>query len=213
MHPRLRLALIVAVVSLTAAGAAVASGAFSTGDVIPAGERAGIDAAPASVDQRLVAEGSTPVAGAWWMTTYESERLLDEDGAEMQPAGLPCLSLALRNPPAGTRLVRRWFCGERGDNGFNAAELPVTGPGGSEIILFGQVPESASTVEFVADGGERIRARTHEGPPDLHGDLWVVPVPAGKARASAEVVWASGINGRAEGRLDVSRDLNPRLAP
>jgi hypothetical protein len=212
MQPRLRLSLLVAVVSLTAAGAAVASGAFSTGDVIPAGEPAGVGAAPASVDQRVVAEGTTPVAGAWWMTTYESERLLDEEGAEMQPAGLPCLSLALRNPPAGTRLVRRWFCGERGDSGFNAAELPVSGPGGAEVILFGQAPETASTVEFAAEPSERIRARTHEGPADLHGNLWVIAVPAGKARTDPHVVWA-GVNGRAEGRLDVSRDLNSRLAP
>jgi hypothetical protein len=213
MNPRVRLVLLAAVVSLAAAGAAVASGALSTGDVLPAGEPVGVSAPPSAVDQRVVAEGSTPVGGSWWMTTYRSERLLDERGAEMQPAGLPCLSLVLRDPPAGTRLVRRWFCGERGEHGFNAAGLPVTGPGGSEIILFGQVPEGAATVEFTADGGERIRARSHEGPADLHGDLWVIPVPAGRARQSADVAWTSDASGRAEGKLDVSRDLGTRLAP
>jgi hypothetical protein len=205
--------LIAVAFSLAAAGAAVASGAFSVGDVIPAGEPNGVSAPPATVDQRVVAEGSTPVGGSWWMTAYNSQRLLDERGAEMQPAGLPCLSLILRDPPEGTRLVRRWFCGKRGEEGFNAAELPVTAPGASEVILFGQAPESASTVEFAADGGERIRARTHDGPPDLHGDLWVIPVPAGRVRRDASVAWSSATSGGAGGRLDVSRELSSRFAP
>jgi hypothetical protein len=206
-HP----AVLVSVVSLAVAGAAVASGTLSVGDAIPAGEPSGASAPPANVDQRVVAEGSTPVGGSWWMTTYDSKRLVDERGVEMQPAGLPCLSLILSDPPEGTRLVRRWFCGERGEQGFNAAGLPVTGPGGSEVILFGQAPETASGVEFSADGGERIHAPTHDGPADLRGNLWVIPVPAGKVRQDAEVAWES--NGRAEGRLGVSRELNARLAP
>lgn len=213
MRPRSHPALLAGIFSLVAASAAVASGALSIGDVIPAGEPSGVSTPPASVDQRVVAEGSTPVGGSWWITTYRSERLLDERGGEMQPAGLPCLSLILRDPPAGTRLVRRWFCGERGEKGFNVAELPVTGPSGSEVILFGQAPETASIVEFGAGGGERIRARTHDGPADLHGDLWVIPVPAGKVRQHPAVAWTPDATAQAEGRLDVSRELNTRLAP
>jgi hypothetical protein len=208
-HP----AVLASVFSLAAAGAAVASGALSIGDVIPAGEPRGVSVPPASVDQRVVAEGTTPVGGSWWMTTYRSQRLVDEHGAEMQPAGLPCFSLVLRDPPEGARLVRRWFCGERGERGFNVAELPVSGPRGSEVILFGQAPESASIVEFAADRGERIRSRTHDGPADFRGDLWVIPVPAGKVRQDPNVAWAPGANVPAEGQLDVSRELNTRLAP
>ena len=160
-----------------------------------------------------MAEGSTPVGGSWWITSYESERLLDSRGGEMQPAGLPCLSLILRDPPEGTRMVRRWFCGERGENGFNAAGLPVNAPAGSEVILFGQAPERASVVEFAGAGGQRIRARTHSGPPGVQGDLWVIPVPAADATQDGEVAWASEVHGPTGVRLDVSSDLNRRLAP
>jgi hypothetical protein len=214
MHPRVRLAVLAGVVSLAATGVAVAGGVFSVGDVIPAGApTGGVDAPRADVEQRVVAEGSTPVGGSWWITSYESERLLDSRGGEMQPAGLPCLSLILRDPPEGTRMVRRWFCGERGEDGFNAAGLPVNAPGGSEVILFGQAPERASVVEFAGAGGQRIRARTHSGPPGVQGDLWVIPVPATDATQDGEVAWASEVHGQTGVRLDVSSDLNRRLAP
>jgi hypothetical protein len=213
MSSRSHQVALAGVLSLAAAGAAIASGTVSVGDVLPVDEPAGVGAPRVEVEQRVVAEGSTPVAGPWWVTTYESERLLDDRGVEMQPAGLPCLSLILRDPPEGTRLVRRWFCGERGENGFNAAGLPVNAPGGSEVILFGQAPEAAAIVTFVGEGGERIQARTHDGPPSLHGNVWVVPVPGGKVRQDAEVAWAFAGSGETGGRLDVSRDLNERLTP
>jgi hypothetical protein len=199
---------------LAAAGvAAAASGTFSVGSVVPTGESTVAPDHRTTVDQRVLAEGTTPVAGPWGITAYQSERMVDSRGAEMQPPGVPCLSLILRHPPKGISLVSRWFCGERGEDGFNATGVPLEDASGhGEVVLFGQSPEAASMVELVTDGGGRIRARTHEGPADYLGDVWVIAAPPGMEDRNPQVHWMDPA-GRSRGQLDVAQQFEDRVTP
>jgi hypothetical protein len=210
-----RTVVVALVAGLAAAGlAAAATGTFSVGSIVPAGEPAGAPDYRTSVDQRVLAEGKSPVAGSWWITTYESERMLDTRGEEMQPAGLSCLSLVLTDPPKGVPLRSRWYCGEHGTGGFDAKGVPVSDAAGrSEVILFGRAPEAASMVELVADDGTRIRSRVHQGPPDYRGDVWAAVASPRLGDRHPRVDWIDPSGRRGGANLDVSREFEARLTP
>jgi hypothetical protein len=203
------------IAGVSAAGlAGAATGTFSVGDTVPAGEPAGEPGYRANVDQRVLAEGESPVAGPWWITTYESEKMLDTRGEEIQPAGLSCLSLVLTDPPAGVPLRSRWYCGEHGTGGFDAKGVPVTDAAGrAEVILFGRAPETASTVELTADDGTRIRSRVHEGPADYRGDVWALVASPDLEGRNPRVDWVVPSGRRGGAKLDVSPELGARLTP
>jgi hypothetical protein len=97
-----RTVIVVLAGGLAAAGVAVAaSGTFSVGSVVPTGESTVAPDHRTTVDQRVLAEGTTPVAGPWWITTYQSERMVDSRGAEMQPPGFRASALSSGTRPRG----------------------------------------------------------------------------------------------------------------
>jgi len=171
---RVALALVVAGCVAGAGAAAAASGVLSVGDVISAGEPSTPPEHELSVDETVLATGSTPVAGPWRMTTHQSE----QSGG--QPAGLPCIRLVLTDPPKGTPLGGSGFCGEVGQ-GFGAVSLPVvTDSGEAELLILGQAPEGAAAVRLTSADGATVRVATREGGAAYEGgDVFVMIVPPG----------------------------------
>jgi hypothetical protein len=73
------------------------------GTVIPKGE----GGVPRDSRSTVVATGTAPVVGSWQLDVSESTRLADpQTGEEFQPAGLPCLSVLLADPPEGVPVGR-----------------------------------------------------------------------------------------------------------
>jgi hypothetical protein len=201
-----RLVAVAVLAGLIAATAASAvGGVFSVGSVIPGGEPSGPPENRQTADETVLATGTSPIAGPWRMTAYESQGTV-ENGEVIEPAGLPCIRLMLSEPPAGTPFAGRGHCGERGSGGFDVAGLPVRDAGGrSEILLFGRTPESTSWVDVAGEGGRRLRAQLHEGPSNLSGDVWVVAAPPDLERPR---VTRSDGNGRAARTLDAAHEFD-----
>jgi hypothetical protein len=132
-------------------------------------------------DHTVVATGNASVAGPWQMEVYRSTRLADpETGEEYQPAGLPCLGVALLDPPSDTPTRLSGGCGEFPRTpGFGRAQIsvpPVKG-GVREILVYGRAPEHAAAVVLTAAGGVRTRVEPFEGPPNVSGDFYLIEIP------------------------------------
>jgi hypothetical protein len=133
----------------------------------------------------VVATGTAPVAGPWQVETYRSTRLADpETGEEYQPAGLPCLGIALLNPPPPTLKVSG-ACGSFPQTpGFSRLQHSVPTWGGApgqeirEVLVYGRAPERATRVEITSRRGPRKPARTYEGPRGVKGDYYLAALPA-----------------------------------
>ncbi len=169
-RPPLVLALGALLAASTAAGAA-------TG-VLPVGSGLGMPALTGEAEPRyrsqrvVVATGSAPKAGRWEMTYAETD-----NGS--------CL---------GLRLLDVVIPGARGPElsegcGVAASFTVGTVGGGdgrtrSEYLVHGRAPEDAESVRLVAEGGVVISAKTHEGPSDVPGDLYLLATPPGLRNAS-----------------------------
>lgn len=139
-------------------------------------------------EHTVVATGTAPVAGPWQMEAYESVRIADpETGEEYQPAGLPCLGVALLDPPPDDPTVLSGGCGEFSRTpGFGRGQTSVP-PGGRradgtpvrvrEILVYGRAPEQASAVVLTAEGGVRERVEPFEGPRSVSGDFYLIGIP------------------------------------
>jgi hypothetical protein len=170
---RLTVSGIALIVGLVAAGVAgAATDALSVGDVIPGGEPSPT-AHRLSVAETVIATGVSAVGGPWRMTAYESEP------SAAQPESLPCVRLVLTASPAETPVGGSGFCGEL-DDGFGAVSLPVVNSSGqAEVLIFGLVPELASTVELTA-ADRTIRVATRDGGQSFgRGNVFVLPVATG----------------------------------
>ncbi len=192
---------------VVATGAVAASGVLSVGDKIETGQPPAPGQAPVENDEIVMATGSTPVGGPWQITTHKSPRVVDEEGTEHQPEGLPCWRIVLRDPPKGTPLPGGGYCGEgAGIGGFNVASVPASdGNGNIEVILWGPAPENAAQVELYSDNGKVIRTETQEGPDGYDGDFWVLAAP--HTLKDAQVGWVSDDGQAGPRRLDASSDL------
>ncbi|HZC14382.1 MAG TPA: hypothetical protein VE270_10230 [Thermoleophilaceae bacterium] len=150
------------------------------GTVIPKGE-----GTPRRVETRtVVATGEAPVAGLWQMETYGSTRLADpETGEVYQPSGLRCLGLVLLDPPWALGPTGGGQCGEFPRTpGFGRVQHTVLDSSGEarEILVYGRVPEEASSVVITVDGrrGSATQVEPFEGPPGAEGDFYLIPIPA-----------------------------------
>jgi hypothetical protein len=210
--PARQSALAATAVLLVLAGTATATGGLSVGSILPA------DETPhppeyRQADETVVALGTDPRVGSWRIVAYRSPELVDR-GEVIQPAGLPCLKLALTDATSDTLIGTRSYCGERGKGGLAGASLPVEAPSGRVFtIIFGQAPEEAAGLEIVnSDGGVR-RPAFHEGPEAIKADFWMDVIP----RASlAEETWMRWIasDGRSAGeRVDLTLELSQPLTP
>jgi hypothetical protein len=197
---RRSVALATIAVFAIGAAAAAATGVLSTGAVIRAGKPSGPPENRKRVSQTVLAQGTSPVAGPWRITVYGSEGLAD-DGEVLEPRGLPCVELALTDPPV-TPSIASSFCGNEIPTEFMASSLGVgDGMGHGELILYGTVPEEATTVTLVGDGATRIPAQLFDGPDGYGGDVWAVSV--GRELKRAMIRWT-----RADGKAGApSRDV------
>jgi hypothetical protein len=139
-------------------------------------------------EHTVVATGNAPVAGPWQMEAYESTRLTDpETGEEYQPAGLPCLGVALLGPTADAPIQLSGGCGEFPRTpGFGRGQISVP-PGGrradttpirvKEILVYGRAPEQAASVVLTAEGEVRERVEPFQGPPSVSGDFYLMAIP------------------------------------
>jgi hypothetical protein len=193
-------------VTLGAGGAAVAgTHILSVGDTIPAGGPGGPPENRSSVPQTIVAQGRTPVAGPFQITTYGSAGVSD-GGDVLEPRGLPCVELNLTDPPETTPVLGSSFCGAEVRERFTVSHVLVLGDDGrKELILFGSMPESARGVRVVIDGGEQVPVQRFDGPPGYQADLWAAPVSSEDRTVRAEWVRADGSPG------DRARDLSDAL--
>ena len=173
---------------------------------------AGADVSQPAPGERTLARGTSSVAGPWEIRASTSERIVYED-EEVQPAGLDCIMLVLLDPPAGTPRPGAGACGEFGENGLGALELPVMDRSGrAQVLLFGRAPARAAAVEVTASNAEPMRAHTIAGPVDVDARTWVLTVPPGLQQPRIDWVTAEGA--RAGTRLDASHlmDRGRRLA-
>jgi hypothetical protein len=175
---------------LVVGGAAAATGLI--GDVVPAGEEDAHLAAPGG--QRVVATGSSPVAGAWRLSALRHEAA---DGA---PAG-DCLKLELTAPPPGSPIAGTLLCQNVGEAQFKADSIPVVNQatGQAEALVFGASPKAATSVN-ARGTSSRAQLKEAAGSPV---DAWLVPIPSGTS--SAEVSWSR--DGKIQDTLDASRYL------
>lgn len=203
------LALTAGLVAVGAAGAA--TGVLPVGSVIPSGQDPNLRHDGPSPEQTVAAIGRTPVGGAWRMTTYKSEGLVDDRGEVTEPAGMPCVLMTLLTPPAETFERSSVLCRAPGKADFNKLSLVVIDESWkpAELVLYGFAPKDAAAVELTADGGETIRARTYEGRADAPGNLWVVAAPP--ALRNAQVSWIDR-DGQARGSRDASTHFDRVVA-
>ncbi len=134
---------------------------------------------PRTTRSTVVATGVAPVAGAWQLESYASDRLVDPDtGEEYQAAGLPCLGVFLveSRPQVGGSGA----CGEFPRTpGFGRIQLSPMGAAGGprEVLVFGRVPKEASRVVIEVDGKTRRAIEPFPGPPGENGDFYLIPIP------------------------------------
>jgi hypothetical protein len=146
------------------------------GTVIPKGE----GEVPRDSESTVVATGAAPVVGPWQLEVSESTRLADpKTGEEFQPAGLPCLSILLVDPPKDVPVGRSGGCGEFPRTpGFGRGQHSLRDGSGQvrEILVYGRAPEQAAAVELTADGGVSRRVEPFEGPASVPGDFYLIAV-------------------------------------
>jgi hypothetical protein len=166
------------------------------GTVIPKGE----GSPPRRKRSVVVATGTTRLAGPWQMEISRSERLVDDRGGLMQPAGLKCLTLYLLDQPAARGLAASGYCGPQPRTpGFTRGQMtlpsptpvPVPGgesPGARQVLIYGRAPERAAYVTLTVEGRLRMRARVFDGPPRAGENYYLVAVPAHVGR-TAKINW------------------------
>jgi hypothetical protein len=146
----------------------------------------------------VVATGTTPAAGPWRLSTYESRRLANA-GDVYSPEGLPCLDLRLLDPREG-HPSGGGFCGVQPTTpGFTRGQSRYPNMAGrpQELILYGHAPERADAVEVRA-GGRTISTPTIAPPPGIPGRFWLLARPP-EDFAGGHVQWVDR-DGGARGR-------------
>ena len=164
------------------------------GTVIPKGK----GAPPRESDSTVVATGESPAAGPWQLETYTGNGLRDpKTGEEYEPAGLPCLLIAVRQPTTGVVSAAAGQCGLSSSTpGFMRAQMNYSSERRvvgrqiqtDEVLVYGRAPEETSAVVITVEGERRLSAETSEGPPGVDGDFFVIPVKPDLA-PSARINW------------------------
>jgi hypothetical protein len=197
---------------LSLAGTAAAAGSLSVGSIL-SGDETPEPPDYRQTDETVVALGSDPRVGRWRVVTYRSPELVDR-GEVIQPAGLPCLKLALFGASSEVLLATRSYCGQRGTGGLAGASLPVRDSAGRVFtLLFGEAPEQAAGVRLGDSNGKNQGATIYDGPPSGDGDFWVHVTARGRP---AEQTWMEWIDpdGTPQGeRVDLSREVRQPLDP
>jgi hypothetical protein len=152
--------------AILAAGAGAATGLLQIGSVF---EDQGFTGAAHRevVKETLLAKGTTPGAGRWRISTFETRR------------GVRCLKLSLPDSRAHSVPGPRssGYCGAvAGFSAFTHGRSAAAAKHG-RLLLFGRAPGGAREVELTADGGQTITARTQSGAHDISGSHWFLPAP------------------------------------
>lgn len=191
-----RRALVLAIVgALLAVGVAgAATGVLSVGTIISEGDDPTFEHGGPSPEQTVLATGTTPVAGAWRLTTYTSEGIADDQGGVAEAKGLPCVRLELTDPPAATPFQGSAFCLAPGKPEFNTLSVPVgdATTGKTELLLFGFAPSDARAVELTTGNAETVTEKTHDGAGKFPGQVWVVVAPSGARTGNLDWIGADG---------------------
>jgi hypothetical protein len=190
---------------LATAGAGAATGVLDVGTVFRGEGFDGGGAGAAATDETVVATGTTPVAGRWQLTVFESKETR-VGGEVVEPAGLTCLKLRLPDPQ-GQRFGGGGFCGDTSQ--FTATFLASPDPAArGQVLIFGWAPEEAAAVQLSAAGVPAIRA-VLQGPPDVPGDFFLIAAPPGLKNARVDWLRTDGLQ---PGR-DFSHAFEPQQAP
>jgi len=207
-----RSAVVGATALVCLAGTAAAAGGLSVGTILP-GDETPEPPEYRQTDETVVALGRDPRVGQWRVVTYRSPELMD-GGEVVQPAGLPCLKLALFNDATDELLATRSYCGERGKGGLAGASLPVRDPVGRMFtVLFGTAPEQAERIGLRDSNSKNESAALYDGPRSADGDFWVHVTPRGKAAEQTWIEWTDS-DGKLRGdRVDLTRELRQPLDP
>jgi hypothetical protein len=148
----------------------------AVGSVIPEGA----GKPPREGDHIVVATGRSPVAGRWQLEHYRSTRLADPQTGEVyQPAGLPCLGIALLDPSTEVPVLASGQCGEFPRTpGFGRVQMSVPQVRGKvrELLVYGRTPERTRSVVLTAAGGVKITVDPFEGPRSVAGDFYLIAV-------------------------------------
>jgi hypothetical protein len=196
---------IALLLSLAVAGiAGAATGVLPVGTVIE-GDEQGDSSDRLTVDETVLATGSTPVGGPWRITSYASEGVTDQ-GTVVEAKGLPCIRFMFTNPPTGTPLRGSGFCGEARKGGVSIGSVPVRDPSGEiELVLFGEAPEGAASIEVARSNGPTVDGSIHPGP-DTSRNYWAIPLP--EDTKDPTVSWLDENGQRGSRPLDASTHLD-----
>jgi hypothetical protein len=166
------------------------------GTVIPKGE----GTPPRAKHSVVVATGTTRLSGPWQMEISRSERLVDDRGGLLQPAGLKCVTLFLLDQPDARGLAASGYCGPQPRTpGFTRGQMTVPsptpvpvsggeGPGARQVLIYGRTPERAEYVTVTVEGALRMRAPVFDGPPRTGENYYLVAIPAHVGR-TAKINW------------------------
>jgi len=185
-------ALGVVAAAIATGGAGAATGLVKIGRQEPTPKERQADGLLYAAPRTLVAAGRAPTAGRWEMTVTTSD------------VG-PCLGLRLLDePPGGGGLGEG--CGNDATFtvGSTSNGFPVDRPelANRWKLVYGRAPEEAVRVELSAANGLRQSVATHDGPPEIYGDFYLLEAP-GKIKDAT--VRAFDADGRPLGPgLDVS---------
>lgn len=207
LRRRQRAVLLALAGALLATGVAGATtGIIDVGTVIQGGKPEGPPVNRLTVNETILATGTTPNGIHWRITSFKSEGTTD-NGQVVEPAGLPCIRLVLSNPPAGTPLAGSGFCGEIKQD-FNVAAVPIREEDGQvEVVLFGRAPAGSRGVELTTNSGKTLRADTYDGPSELRGDVWAMAADPSLRDSDPQVAYI-GADGKPAG---VRREASSQL--
>jgi hypothetical protein len=130
----------------------------------------------------VVANGSAPVTGPWQIEVSRTKGSRDTNGAVMWHRGY-CLFIHVLNAPGQPAGSRGGFCGAprslgfRKTPGFSRSQtVAPSNPLPKELLVWGRVPDRATTVVIAAPGRKRIEVVPEKGPANFPGQYYAIPV-------------------------------------
>jgi hypothetical protein len=177
------------------------------GDVLPKGT----GNPPREAAAKVVAVGRLPVLGRWQLEVSSIRVGRDAQGNRLaHKRKVPCLNLALPNPPGPTGFT---LCGDyrRGGLTMNSLAVPAysnVAPA-RRVVLFGTVPARARFVEIYKRGGTGgAAARVIRGPRGERGPFYMIPLKP--SFGPGHISWLDA-SGSPHGSIKLVTDTKGRL--
>lgn len=174
-------ALALTGIAVAVGGAGAATGLLDVGDQVATPRERQGDGLRYTSARTIVATGRTPLAGRWEMSVTQSDQG-------------PCEGLRLLDGPTGGGLGEGCGSTSTFTAGSTSNGFPIDRPelANRWMLVHGRTAEAAEAVELAAPGGVRIRAKTHDGPPYVDGNFYLLEAPGGLRNATVTELGSNG---------------------